>query len=225
MQGGDVHNLTASKIYGDKFTIDDRQLAKASNFGLLYGQGAGGFTAKINQAREFPLTLDAGYTLRQDWLQAYPVFAQAIRQAYDTLYPNFTYTLTGRKVKVVSAVADLNYRIQSFGAFVAKTALCYLHQELAILTKLQIIPINFVHDSYLYRSPLINSYQAASILADCMQKAWRLMLTKYYKGQDLPMPVEVKVGRNWGDIENGKNIIAQYRRDWNETEIKLIRGK
>src|SRR5262249_58940528 len=43
-RGEDVHTQTARKVLGKAdVTADDRQLAKALNFGLLYGMSARGF--------------------------------------------------------------------------------------------------------------------------------------------------------------------------------------
>ena len=44
--GEDLHKLTASIVLNkplDEVTKDDRQLAKACNFGLIYGQSVNGF--------------------------------------------------------------------------------------------------------------------------------------------------------------------------------------
>src|SRR5262249_11180896 len=45
-RGEDLHERTARSVLGaGEVTKDHRQLAKALNFGLLYGMGAGGFRA------------------------------------------------------------------------------------------------------------------------------------------------------------------------------------
>ena len=42
-ESGDLHDFTARSITGrEEISMDDRQLAKAINFGLLYSQGAVG---------------------------------------------------------------------------------------------------------------------------------------------------------------------------------------
>ena len=54
--GEDLHRLTAAAILSkpvDDVTKDDRQLAKAMNFGLLYGMGAAGLMTYARKTRSF----------------------------------------------------------------------------------------------------------------------------------------------------------------------------
>ncbi len=80
---------------------------------------------------------------------------------------------------------------------------------------------NFVHDSYIVEcdnDPAI--YEPLSmILAECMQEAW-FEMSKLYKIHDLPMPVDVKVGQNWGDLEEDKNVIWEFTLD----SYKMLEG-
>jgi len=48
------------------------------------------------------------------------------------------------------------------------------------------------------------------MLAEAMQSAW-FEISRQLKVKDLPMPVDVKVGKNWGDIEDDdKPNIYEY---------------
>ena len=50
-RGEDLHTATARRVLGvTKVTKPQRQLAKAVNFGLLYGQGAKGFRVYARSA-------------------------------------------------------------------------------------------------------------------------------------------------------------------------------
>ncbi|MGL4219002.1 MAG: hypothetical protein ACRCSS_00005, partial [Shewanella sp.] len=62
---------------------------------------------------------------------------------------------------------------------------------------------NFIHDSFILEGPDDEEqYKAvAELLARAMQTAW-FEVTKGCLIKDLPMPVTVSVGYNWGDIEN-----------------------
>jgi len=78
-------------------------------------------------------------------------------------------------------------------------------RELSLEIKL----INFIHDSYILDCPKDEElWKAASkIVAECMQKAW-FASTQGVKIKDLPMPIEVFVGYNWGRIE--KDYLYKY---------------
>lgn len=94
---------------------------------------------------------------------------------------------------------QLNIQNQGAGAEVSKLALHYLYPRLEPGMKLR----NYIHDSYILTAEAgEQAERAAHILADAMQEAWR-EASKMFKIKDLPMPVDVRIGTNWGDIENG----------------------
>jgi len=70
----DLHKLTASWILGkalDEVTKQDRQLAKAVNFGLLYGQSSKGLQIYAASSYGVNLTLEEAECYRENWLTAY----------------------------------------------------------------------------------------------------------------------------------------------------------
>jgi DNA polymerase I len=73
--GVDVHKLTTSLLTGtpiEQVTEEQRRLAKAVNFGLLYGQQAPGFQAYAKDKYEIPLSLSEAEDLRDRFFAAYP---------------------------------------------------------------------------------------------------------------------------------------------------------
>jgi len=62
---------------------------------------------------------------------------------------------------------------------------------------------NFVHDSYIIDAPNDETIykEVAKRMAEAMQEAW-FEGTKSVLVKDLPMPVTVYGGFNWGDIES-----------------------
>jgi DNA polymerase-1 len=55
-------------------TKAERQLAKAVNFGLLYGQGARGLQAYAASSYEVEMSLQEATLYREAWFAAYPAF-------------------------------------------------------------------------------------------------------------------------------------------------------
>ncbi len=106
---------------------------------------------------------------------------------------------------------QVNIQIQGMGAEVAKLANHYMDKTMKGLAKIDPMfkdwaqwQVNFLHDAYLYRlpnNPVIYE-QVAEIVADAMQLAWK-EISSACKIPDLPMPVKVLVGSNWGDLEEG----------------------
>ena len=105
----------------------------------------------------------------------------------------------------------MNIMNQGAGAEVAKLALVYLQRKLRANPKYDAVLCNFVHDSFIIECPDDPAiYQPVGVLlAECMQDAW-FQMSKNFKIKDLPMPVDVKVGNNWGDLENDKNVDWEF---------------
>jgi DNA polymerase-1 len=72
-RGDDLHALTARAVLGKlDVTKADRQLAKAVNFGLLYGMGARGFRAYARSNYAVELTEAQAEQYRAAFVAAYP---------------------------------------------------------------------------------------------------------------------------------------------------------
>jgi len=64
---------------------------------------------------------------------------------------------------------------------------------------------DFIHDSWIFEHEDDESLclELSTIVAESMQESW-FEASRSVKIKDLPMPVEVYSGYNWGDIEAGK---------------------
>ena len=71
-RGEDLHNLTASKIFGSKFTKEQRSIAKTINFGIAYGIQAGSlaykFTMPYDKAENILTQFWKSYQRLQVWM-------------------------------------------------------------------------------------------------------------------------------------------------------------
>jgi DNA polymerase-1 len=90
--GLDPHRLTAAIILRkseSEVTKDERQLAKAVNFGLLFGQGPKGLSAYAEKTYGVKMSLDEAKVYREEWFAAYPAFklwqTSHDRQSYASL--------------------------------------------------------------------------------------------------------------------------------------------
>ena len=71
--GEDLHARTARSITGhEKVTKEDRQLAKAVNFGTLYGQGAKGLKEYARNSYGVKMSLEEAMAYRERWFETYP---------------------------------------------------------------------------------------------------------------------------------------------------------
>ena len=70
--GEDLHHATARSIAGrEEVTQEDRQLAKAVNFGLLYGQGATGLLTYARDKYGVEMEIEQAAEYRERWVQTY----------------------------------------------------------------------------------------------------------------------------------------------------------
>lgn len=83
--GEDLHLRTASIILGRPATKADRSLAKAVNFGLLFGQRADGLRAYAKSSYDVDMTPDEATRFRTAFFRAYDGLANWHARAWDAV--------------------------------------------------------------------------------------------------------------------------------------------
>src|SRR5262249_14556045 len=128
-QGEDLHTRTARRVLGiSDVTKQDRQLAKALNFGLIYGLGAEGLRGYGKSQYDQDLTLEQAVSYRKAFFDAYPGLASWHRRTGRTGKQAIeTRTLAGRRRLGVGRFTEkLNTPVQGTGADGLKLALALL---------------------------------------------------------------------------------------------------
>lgn len=184
-----------------------RQISKTCNFNFLYGGGIAVFIGiLVKQTNIWLKEVDANRA-RAKWRNLWrEIYAWQERGIAAWRNGKLGSTPLGRKYSSKMMTDQLNIENQGGAADVNKLATHYLMQKLVPYnekhgTTYRIA--NNIHDSFIIRGERIpEHYQAvARMLAEEMQRAW-FECSKALKITDLPMPVEVKCGLNWGDIED-----------------------
>jgi DNA polymerase-1 len=194
----DLHIQTAAALLGlptDQVTQEHRQLAKAVNFGLLYGMGA----PKLQEYawEEFGVRLSEAeaYQHRTRWLELYPgirQWHQSVGQRVERRRSIETRTLYGRQRMGITYVPDaLNSPVQGSGADGVKLALVRLFEHRNDVPHARLI--NAVHDEVLAECPTEEAEETAAWLKTHMETA----MQEVVKGQ-VPTPVEIHIGQSWG---------------------------
>lgn len=203
--GVDVHGHVASVIFGNSYTKDDRQITKTYNFNNLYG-GSVKMILSILITYGFLIDINAASRHRRKWLKLFPeIDSWQQKETAKWRKGKLSSTPFGRQYKGKLMTDQMNIMNQGAGAEVAKLALHYFYPRLEDYEGVKLR--NFIHDSYILTAPNDpDIYKpVATLLGKCMQEAW-FEMSKLYKIKDLPMPVNVRVGHNWGDIEQDKFI-------------------
>lgn len=183
-----------------------RQISKTCNFSLLYGGGIQMFIGILIKTASILLTELEANRIRSKWRNLWKeIYAWQERGIAAWKKGRLGSTPLGRKYSAKMMTDQLNIENQGGAADVNKLAMHYLVPKLRAYneehgTNYRIA--NNIHDSYILRGEDIpEHYQAVGlILAQEMQRAW-FECSKALKIKDLPMPVQVIAGYNWGDIE------------------------
>ena len=189
-RGEDLHTLTAQALLGKtEVAKADRQLAKAVNFGLLYGQGAEGLRRYALGSFGVSLTLAEATAHRETFFRTYPGLRAWHRKAGRE--PVETRTLAGRRrVGVARYTEKLNTPVQGTGADGLNRALALLWQRRSACP--DAFPVLFVHDEIVVECPLGQEEEAAIWVRDAMRDGMAPLI------DPIPVEVEVSCGPTWG---------------------------
>jgi DNA polymerase-1 len=199
-EGRDLHTLTAqSLIGGEEISKDDRKLAKAVNFGLLYGMGAQGLRSYALRSYGVDMSLEKASLYRRRFFETYPGLKgwhDNERRAWQCGETE-TWTLTGRRRRNIEKLTDhLNAPIQGTGAHGLKLALTLLWERRDEYPGA--VPVLICHDEIVVEC---DAERAANV------KDWLMKAT--IEGMDavvnsagkarVPVEVEARIARSWGD--------------------------
>ncbi|MEK7705406.1 MAG: DNA polymerase [Myxococcota bacterium] len=198
-RGEDLHARVAREMFGKPVSKTEnaelRQRAKAINFGLAYGMGAGGL------ARTLDSSVDQARTLLREYFRRFPKIGAFLEDsAREALARGYATTLAGRRLyfddldtsearSQAERIAK-NMPIQGTNADITKIALARLRRRLATFERA--FTVHAVHDELVVECQESQSQEVAAAVADEMRAAGAELLRR------IPLGVEVHVGRTWG---------------------------
>jgi DNA polymerase-1 len=192
--GEDLHTLTAQRVLGmDSVSKEQRQLAKALNFGLLYGMGSRGFQRYAKAKYALDLSEDQANAYRMAFFNAYPGLADWHRRVKQQ-HATETRTLAGRRCLLGKDAYDtfrLNAPVQGTGADGLKLALALLWERRDEAPGARIVLV--VHDEIVVECDEGQADIAGKWLKQAMLDGMAPLVA--------PVPVEVESKRasSWGD--------------------------
>ncbi len=193
--GQDLHRLTASLIANktlDGVTKDERQAAKAVNFGLVYAMGARGLKTYAETTYGVAMTLEEAELFRQRFFQAYSGVA-AWHKSVKVSDAQAARTLAGRvhRWRHGASVSGLyNYPVQGTAADIVKQALADLVDALrGCSAKI----VGMVHDEIILETAADEASRTAQILKATMEAAGARYLRR------VPVVADAMVVENWAE--------------------------
>jgi len=200
-QDEDIHAATASQVFGvpiDEVTADQRRRAKVFNFGVLYGLSEFGLSTREGITREeagqFIETYFATYPRVREWRDG---IVKTCREL------GYAETIVGRK-RLIPEIRSANFQVRSAAERVAinmpvqgtasdiiKIAMNRIDAELREreLTTRMILQ---VHDELIFEGPRKERDAVQELVLRLMPKSLELAV---------PLKVDVKIGKNWGELE------------------------
>jgi DNA polymerase-1 len=193
LQGEDLHVRTARNVLGiAEVTKKHRQLAKALNFGLLYGMGIRGFRRYAKSEYRLNLTEQEAGEYREAFFRTYPGLA-AWHRRVRTRRATETRTLAGRRRLLDDKTPDthrMNTPVQGTGADGLKVALALLWERRDRVPGA--FPILAVHDEIVMETDEGEADKVAAWLKEAMVDAMAPFI------EPVPVEVEIKTGHTWG---------------------------
>ncbi len=199
-RGEDLHRRTAAIIFGvPPEAVDSRMrtIAKRVNFGIIYG------ITPYGLARDQGIPQEEAKALIERFFQAYPKVAafveRLVEEAKNTGYAK---TLLGRKRPLPGLRNPerrgigqerrnaINTPIQGTAADLMKLAMLRIHRAWKE-GRLPAEMILQIHDELIFEVEESQVEMAGKIVRELMEGVWELRV---------PLKVDLKVGRNWGEL-------------------------
>jgi DNA polymerase I-like protein with 3'-5' exonuclease and polymerase domains len=195
--GDDIHRMTASMVNKkpvDEVTPQERQSAKAMNFGLIYGMGYKSFQRYAKNNYGVDLTDYETKSAVDKFFMAYKGVGRRLT-ILDSLFTREERTLGNRR-RLWAAKPIITERanaaIQGTGADILKQALANVHKRILRVDS-SVMLVGTVHDEIILECPKDRAKRAGKALKAAMEEAGREYLKK------VPVVAEVSIGNNWAD--------------------------
>lgn len=200
--GRDVHNATASRVFGvdeTKVSVEQRSKAKMVSYGLAYGMEAYGLGQRLG------IPTDEAASILDSYFAAFPnVHAYMDRTVAEAKVRGYTETLFGRRRRIPELDSP-NFRIRQAGERQAMNA--GIQGLAADIFKIALIDIDTsldragfesrlvlqVHDEVIVEVPVAEKEAVGPLVLGCMQNAAELKV---------PLAVNFAWGKSWAEAKS-----------------------
>lgn len=196
-EGADIHTAVAAEIFGlDPEEVDSaqRRIAKAVNFGVIYGQSPYGLSEALGIGQEEAADFIDNYFRRYRGVEQY--LTRLLQECAESGYAR---TILGRRRKITGVRPDaglqrnlaertaINTVVQGSAADLIKRAMISLHERLEREDHPAKMLLQ-IHDELIFEVPENESASLVDMVRQEMTSALEL---------NVPLVVDVSVGENW----------------------------
>ncbi len=193
-EGKDLHRLTASIITGKDYEIitkEERNLAKAINFGLIYGISPKSLVEYAKNNYGIEITLKEAKIFHENFFNYYQRFKIWHEKTKEYLEKHRFVeqkTLLGRKLLAFKFTDAVNYPIQGSGSDLLKMAVVLFYKN---INTLDAKVVNLIHDEIVVQVKEEDLDKAKEILSVAMYQAGKYLL------KEVPVVFEINVSKSW----------------------------
>lgn len=205
-RGDDTHKMMAASIAGiplDKVTKEQRQGAKAANFGFLYGMGARKFVDYALDTYDVVFTEDEAIVVRQAFFSMWDGIAQwHQRTVAKAERDGFVVSPLGRVRRLPLIFSDDEYVRSEAGRQAINSPVQSFASDLTLLATVEIDrhpdihPLALVHDSIVCEVPVKQAERLALHIAEVMEGIGE-QTRKLGCTLTVPLVADVAIGRAW----------------------------
>ncbi|WP_457625264.1 bifunctional 3'-5' exonuclease/DNA polymerase [Persephonella sp.] len=195
-EGKDLHRFTASLILGkpyEQVSKEERQMAKAINFGLIYGISPKSLMEYAGNNYGIDISLKDAQRFHSRFFEVYSNFKKwhdRVKEELSKKHSLVVYSLLGRRMVVHRFTEAVNFPVQATGSDLLKMAVIFFGK---LKKDTDALIVNLVHDEIIVESSGKDAGKAKEILAQSMLKAGRILLKK------VPVEFEVEIVETWAD--------------------------
>ncbi|MBI2098239.1 MAG: hypothetical protein HYT49_01065 [Candidatus Wildermuthbacteria bacterium] len=197
----DIHAMTASSVFGvpeGEVTPEMRFRAKALNFGVLYGMGAQGFAKSagipFEEARDFIDQYFVRFPRVYEYMEETKEFARS-HGYVETMFGRRRYlpevNSSTPQLRAAAERMAQNHPIQGSLADIVKMAMVRIQEDLA-LPEQEARMLLQIHDELLFEIADGIVEKTSRSVKELLENIWRF---------EVPLRVDVNMGRNWGELE------------------------
>ena len=209
-QGADLHTYTAKLLFNkEQISKEERQIAKAVSFLIVYGGGA------FNLSETMNIPMKRAEKIIKDYENVYPGIFSYMDHVNNYIKTNgYAYTIFGRKRNLPDVYSrdrqvvnralrqGLNFTIQSSASDILLTSLLGASRRFKE-AGLEATPVATVHDSIEIICPQEEVQKTVEILYDEMVN-YPTIKEVFNIHFDVPLAIDIEVGTSFGDVQEYK---------------------
>lgn len=200
LDGDDVHQITAAEVFKTplhQVSNEQRQSAKAVNFGLIYGMSAFGLAKQLKVSRSAAQSYVDAYFARYPQVLNYMQNCkeQALADGFvETEFKRRLYlprAANNARIRAHIERTAINAPMQGTAADIIKRAMLSIDAKLKKLCQ-NTHMIMQVHDELVFETPQASAEKVSKLIRTEMENAAQL---------HVPLVVDIKIGNNWDSAD------------------------